>query len=489
MGTEKLARYLDGAEAAEALRRLGGESGVTEFAQVRNLDYVFAPTELYPLAPRVRPPLERIAAFAVDMDGTSTTTEPLALHALEYMVRRFTGRLTKAEWPGLDEHLDYPYVIGNSNFRHTEFLIQRYRPQLDHAALTQAFIEAVCWTLTNMTDAQRRRDVTQNARNCGLADLLADAELQRLVGGQSSALPAAVNAGNVGRQVAPLVTKYGPAFRPAHDAELVAAALDVYYMRYHSILRELEAGQGERLARELLGPGGRHLVEPMPAYEIFVPLVKGWLGPEADALYEPLRDYLLDEGPRDQGIERSRPGTAGTRHRHTRAELDSWRPRLGRLAKHFARNPAKLALVTASIAYETHACMKEVVHLMAQRVQGWPVPTECRLRLAERLADCRAVFDGFVCASDVWEARLKPHRDLYSLALFQMSVPKADYRYCVGLEDTEPGIISLRAAGVGCAIALPNRDTSRQDYSAAAEVIRGGLPELILARNLFLQEA
>jgi beta-phosphoglucomutase-like phosphatase (HAD superfamily) len=473
MGTEKLARYLDAAEAAEALRRLGGESGVTEFAQVRNLDYVFAPTELYPLAPRVRPPLERIAAFAVDMDGTSTTTEPLALHALEYMVRRFTGRLTKAEWPGLDEHLDYPYVIGNSNFRHTEFLIQRYRPQLDHAALTQAFVEAVCWTLANMADAQRRRDVTQNARNCGLADLLADAELRQLVGGQSSALPAAVNADNVGRQVAPLVRKYGPAFRPAHDAELVAAALGVYYMRYHSILRELEHGQGERLARELLGPGGRHLVEPMPAYEIFVPLVKGWLGPEADALYEPLREQLLRH----------------TELGHTPAQLDAWRPRLARLAEHFGRQPAKLALVTASIAYETHACMKEVVHLMAQHVQDWPVPTECRLRLAERLADYRTVFDGFVCASDVWEARLKPHRDLYSLALFQMSVPKADYRYCVGLEDTEPGIISLRAAGVGCAIALPNRDTSRQDYSAAADVIRGGLPELILARNLLLQEA
>ena len=47
----------------------------------------------------------------------------------------------------------------------------------------------------------------------------------------------------------------------------------------------------------------------------------------------------------------------------------------------------------------------------------------------------------------------------------------------------------LRAAGIGCAIALPNRDTRRQDYTAAAEVVRGGLPELILARNLLLKEA
>src|SRR5512136_1933660 len=90
----------------EVLRGLGEELGATEFARVPNLDYIYSPFELYPLAPHVRPPLERIAAFAVDMDGTSTTTEPLALHSLEYMVRRFTGRPTRADWPGLDPQLD-----------------------------------------------------------------------------------------------------------------------------------------------------------------------------------------------------------------------------------------------------------------------------------------------------------------------------------------------------------------------------------------------
>jgi len=255
-------------------------------------------------------------------------------------------------------------------------------------------------------------------------------------------------------------------------SERIAAALDIYYMRYHSILRELERGQGERLARELLGPAGRHLVEPMPGYDVFIPLLKGWLGDEADALYEPLRECLL-----------SQPNL-----KHTAAELDAYRPRLAKLAAHFHAQPARISLVTASIAYETHACMKEVIRLLAERVQHWPVSAAVRDHMAEHLADYRAVFDGFVCATDAWEARLKPHRDLYALALFQMSIPKADYPYCVGLEDTEPGCISLRAAGIGCAIALPNRDTSRQDYTAAAEVIHGGLPELILVRNLLLAE-
>ncbi len=92
---EKLAEYLDAEQAGRLLGRLPEELGVTEFARVRNLDYVFSPYEIYPLAPRVRPPLERIVAFAVDMDGTSTTTEPLALNSLEYMVRRFTGLRTR----------------------------------------------------------------------------------------------------------------------------------------------------------------------------------------------------------------------------------------------------------------------------------------------------------------------------------------------------------------------------------------------------------
>jgi hypothetical protein len=295
---------------------------------------------------------------------------------------------------------------------------------------------------------------------------LKDEDFQRAVAGND------VDADSVARVVSPFVERFAAAFQPQNRSERVAAALDIYYMRYHAILRELERGEGARLARELLGEGARRLVEPMPGYDVFLPLVKGWLGNEVDALYEPMREHLLSQAE----------------PRHTRDELDGFRPRLKRLAARFRENPAKVALVTASIAYEAHACMKEVIAVMAERVEEWPVPAACREKLAERLADYRAVFDGFVCASDACEPRLKPHRDLYSLALFQMSIPRSDYPFCVGLEDTEPGIISLRAAGIGCAIALPNRDTSRQDYTAATEVIVGGLPELMLARNGLLSE-
>ncbi|MGB9626749.1 MAG: hypothetical protein ACPMAQ_17995, partial [Phycisphaerae bacterium] len=391
---DRLAHYLDVAESAETLRRLAAELGVSEFAQVRNLDYVFSPWEIYPLAPRITPPLERIVAFAVDMDGTSTTTEPLALHALEYMVRRLTGRMTTARWGGLDPVRDHPYVIGNSNFRHTEFLVQRYRDHLNPEAFRQAFFEALAWTLANMTDPQRRRDIAQNARNCGLGEMLADPAFQTLVKEET------IDEANAARLVTPFLERYGPTFHWDHLSAMVSAALDIYYMRYHAILRRIEQGEGERLGRELLGEAGRRLVEPMPGYDVFVPLIKGWLGPEIDALYEPLR-----------AEQRAQPGPT-----HSAAAPDTVRARLVRLAGHFRREPAKLGLVTASIAYETHAVMKEVVRVMAERIGNWPVPAACRDRILAHLADYRGVFDGFICASDACEPRLKPHRDLYSLA-------------------------------------------------------------------------
>ncbi len=457
---EKLARYLDPKAAAAELSVIIETVGAHEVAVVRNLDYVYSPIELYPLAPRITGQLDRVVAYALDMDGTSTTTEPLALHALEHMVRKLTGRMDPADWPGLDEVRDYPYVIGSSNFRHTEFLLGRYRP--DDAALRIAFFEALVWTLANLDDPQRRRDTRRNAINCGLGPMLKDPKFVKTTSSEIE-YDACADA------VAPFLTKYGEAFKCDTASALVSAALDVYYARYHFILKEMQKGRGDELARNL-AKGATHLVEPMPCYGIFLALVKGWLGDDADCVFERLRDSLV-------GDER-----AGFRA----AEVDALRPRLARLGRHFAKTPAKIALVTASIAYETHAVMKEVMRIAREEAESWPVPDKRKALLDEKFADSLAVFDGFVCASDAHEARLKPHRDLYSIALYQMSIRKEDYACCVGLEDTEPGIIALRAAGIGCAVALPNRDTHRQDYAIASRIVHGGLPEVILAHNAFL---
>ncbi|MGC8861264.1 MAG: hypothetical protein ACP5R5_00655 [Armatimonadota bacterium] len=460
----ELVRYLTPPEAAESVTAYASELGITEFAAVRNLDYVFSPWELYPLAPRVEGDLDWIVAFAVDMDGTSTTTEPLALHALEYMVRRFTDRMAREDWPGLDPEKDYPYVIGNSNFRHTEFLVERYRDDLSLDALRSAFFESLLWTLANMEDPRRRDDVRATAIMCGVGAVLEDPQFLALAGSGD------VDEESLPFRVEPFVRRYGARFRCRTLSEIVSAALDIYYMRYHSILRKVEAGRGHELSRELLGEGGRRLIEPMPGYAVFVALVKGWLGERAGDLYHELVCGSSDKHP--VWLPPERKGRA----------------RLASLGRRFQHSPAKIALVTASIAYEAHAVVKEVFSVMREQVAEWPLPKSERRKLIELFGDHTAVYDGFVNAGDSSEARLKPHRDLYSIALYQMSIPKHDYCRCVGIEDTEPGIIALRAAGVGCAVALPNRDTSGQDYRAASRVIRGGLPELILGHNLLLRE-
>lgn len=454
--------YLDPAAAASRFTDQGASLGAAEYAAVRNLGYVFAPAEIYPLAPHTRPPLSRIEAFAVDMDGTSTTTEPLALHGLEEMVRRFTGLRTKAAWPGLDEHADYPHVIGNSNFRHTEFLLQRYGDRLDPAAFASAFIETIVWTLATVPDPGRIRDVRLNARNCGLGDLVEDPRFRQAVGGGPMDEAAAA------RAAAPFVADWGHRFRPHNESERVAAALDLYYARYHAILGQLQKGRGDALAQELLG-AGRRLVEPMPGYGIFLCLIKGWLGDEAERLHE------LLAAKRHAPPENATP-----------TDATAPRSRLREIGARFAEQPARLALVTASIAYETQAVMREIIRLVRAEAAAWPVSAEVRERIDAGLEDYRAVFEGFVTATDAHEARLKPHRDLYTIALYQMAVPRRAYPFCVGIEDTEPGIVSLRAAGFGTAIALPNRDTRGQDYRAATRVVRGGLPELLLDHALFL---
>ena len=457
---DKLARYLSAPEAAALLRQTADQLGTTEIAVVRNLEYVYAPVEFYPLAPRVTGPLDRIAAFAVDMDGTSTTTEPLAVHSLEFMVRRFTNRLTNEQWVGLDHEKDYPFIIGNSNFRHTEFLVGRYDRFLEPAALRDAFVESLLWTLGCMDDVHRRKDITLDAVNCGLGALLADPKFQRVI---SSGEVCSENAAEVSRA---FVDRHGRDFETPNRSALISAVLDIYYYRYHSILRLVERGEGSRLSEELLGEPGRRLVEPMPGYAVFLALVKGLLGEDGPAMAPELLKHLPS-------------GTI--------SEAEA-RAVLANLGKRFQAEPARVGLVTASIAYETHATIRAIFDVMRVEVATWPVPEAKRASIAERFSDYAAFYDGFVCATDASEARLKPHRDLYAIALYQMSIPLEDYQYCIGLEDSEPGIISLRAAGVGCAVALPNHDTTRQNYQAAAHVIHGGLPELILCRNLLLAE-
>lgn len=436
------------AEASRRIEAVGGETRAEEFAAVRNLGYSFSPVQFYPLAPRATAPLPRVAAFAVDMDGTSTTTEPLALHALEYMVRRCMSPTNAAEWSGLDATLDYPHVIGNSNFRHAEFLVDRYRDAMDASAMREAFAQAAIWTLANMpANSPRGREVRRNLRLIGWPVLLrGDAAVRGPLNEDAAAEIAR-------EQMASLPAMHTTVDTPS---AFVTCALDIYYMRYHAILMNC-ASQSLRL--EATSPG------PMPGYGEFFALAKGWLG--SDAAH-------FAQAPHFREIA-AMPG-----------ETMPAAERLRSLGEHFEKAPAKIALVTASIAHEAELVMRSVMRQIQADVAQWPVSTGRRHRLEQEFARELDAFDAFVTANDAHEGRLKPHPDLYGIALFRMGLLKDDYPFVVGLEDTEPGIISLRAAGVGCAVALPNHDTAGQRYAAAARVVHGGLPEFMLRESLMI---
>jgi beta-phosphoglucomutase-like phosphatase (HAD superfamily) len=443
-------KFISADEAARRVAALG-----EQFALVANPAYVHPPVELYPLAPKIAGPVRRLAAAVMDMDGTTTTTETLCLHSLEQMVRRITGRPTPQQWAGLDRGRDYPHVIGNSTTRHVEYLIRTYGPQIRRDAFARALLEAALWQLAVGADPKRRQEVAATLRALGWADVPADPRVQAAIE-RGRFDPAAAT-----DMLGALAAKYEPALRIDDFADRVRGAIDVYYYRYHEILAALAAGEGAELAQTLTG--GRRLIEPMPAVGVFLALVKGWLGEAAGGLYELLCAELPD------GLDLPDP--------------DAGRRRLARLGTVFAGQPLRIAVVTSSIRYEADIVLGEVLSVLREQVAQWPV---CR-DLAERFSSVPAVWDAFVTASDSSEIRLKPHRDLYSIALHALGVGPGRFGEVVGFEDSESGTIAIRAAGVGLCVAVPFADTAGHDLSAAAHVLRHGLAEAILKHNLFVQ--
>ena len=97
-----------------------------------------------------------------------------------------------------------------------------------------------------------------------------------------------------------------------------------------------------------------------------------------------------------------------------------------------------------------------------------------------------ALYDAFVTASDSSEIRLKPHRDLYSIALQRLGLRRPEYADVLGLEDSTAGVVALRAAGCGLCAAVPFESTAHHDFGAADDVLAGGLAELILRKDLYV---
>ncbi len=77
----------------------------------------------------------------------------------------------------------------------------------------------------------------------------------------------------------------------------------------------------------------------------------------------------------------------------------------------------------------------------------------------------RHLFDVLTSGHEV--PRAKPDPAIYQLACVRLRVAPAE---CVALEDSRPGVLAARAAGLRC-LAVPNVYTANQDLSAASAVV------------------
>jgi beta-phosphoglucomutase-like phosphatase (HAD superfamily) len=453
----EIPKYADAPTAARLVSSLG-----EQYAIVENPSYVYSPYDIYPLAPPRQQLDDGLLGAVMDMDGTTTTTEPLCVHSLETMVRRIGGYEQKSGWRGLDHQRDYPNIIGNSTTRHVEYLVQTYRQQVRLESVREWHVYAAAWTLGKAADEGRKTEVRANLAALGAGELLGDARFLALMQAKSLDGP---EERIVLRQIA---DELAPRYQLEPFTNLVRAAIDIYYQRYHFILGRIAAGEGQAIAEAVLGGKDKHLIEPMPGIGVFLALLKGWLGQEAAACFE-----ILAQSAR---------ATLGS------AELDTGRAALPALGVCFERQPARVAVVTSSIAYEAEIVLGEVFRILREQAAGWALSPARLQRILAGFASPRHYYDGFITASDSSEMRLKPHRDLYSLALHRIGILPPDFHRVVGFEDSESGTIAIRAAGISICCALPFTLTKDHRFQAATHQCPGGIPEVILKHRVFLPQ-
>ncbi len=419
-----------------------------EFAVVANPPYIYPPVDIYPLAPKKKLLSSGIKAVVMDMDGTTTTTEPLCVHALETMVRRCSGRETDPNWTGLDPETDYPHIIGNSTTKHVEFLVLKYRLGFVPRAVFNAYIRGTIWTLIHGKDPQRRRDAQTTLLACGL-----DSAIKPLLAHDRSDAAELTS-----ESLENLYGEHATAWQKTlEDSSLLTRiGVEIYYHRYHEVLESI--GQGNNAASGSIPGTTEKLVKPMPGIGIFLALVKGILGEHAGACAGLLRP---NPTPNDRAI-------------------------LSELGVLFQEQPIRTGLVTSSILYEADLVLSEIFRQLMEETELWPVPADVKRAARSAFQSHHAFYDTVVTATDSHEIRLKPHRDLYSIALSQLGLGPADFDKVIGFEDSESGTIAMRAAGIGAACAVPFHMTEGHTFDAAAWVCPGGLPEVLLDHRLFI---
>ena len=427
-------------EVIRMLDKLGNQ-----FILIKNPNYIFSPYEICPVAPS-KLDKQKIVAVVMDMDGTTTTTEKICIHSLELMIRRMAGKLSKDDWQGLNQE-DYPHIIGNSTTRHVEYLINKYHSLFNNDSIHYWYVYSALWTIKNSKDLRRISEVKNNLNVLGLSSLI-DSDIARKYFNNKIKLIKATK----------LLTKTIQLNNFSVPNLLVRMGIDIYYQRYHKILSMISKGESKKIAEEFFGDKTKNLIEPMPGVLIFLCLVKGLLDKND---FKAVNDILNEF--------------------NVQLDFDKYK----RLVRAFNRKPAKIGIVTSSIFYEADLVIKEVMKVLQMQIKNSTFSKEKKKILLKHFSEYNSIYDTIVTASDSSEIRLKPHRDLYSLALHQLNIHKKDYNKVMGLEDSESGLIAIRAAGIGFAIAVPFAETSGHNLTAASHICKNGLPELI-SKNLFM---
>lgn len=424
-----------------------------EYAVVSNPSYVYPSEEYYPLAPPLHQ-VDQLSGVLMDMDGTTTTTEELCIYSLDEMVRLMSGVGSREQWQGLDRVSDYPYIIGNSTTKHVEYLINTYQSHINEDAARKAFLRAAVWTLQEGRDEQRRKEVRQNLTRLGLSDIIQPIEQHEMDGGDAE--------------------RHAPGISGLDFTRLVSLGIDIYYQVYHQMLARLNEGEAGKIKKTLFGSQNskKDLIAPMPGIPLFLPMLKGWLGEDISYVAGDLLDHYQatshQELSQDQKEEVIR--------------------RLTRLSRYFEQNPVQVGLVTSSIRYEADVVIQEVFRVIREYFMSSNLPDQRKRFLTERFGDYHNYYDAFVTASDSSEIRLKPHRDLYSIALHQLGIPPDNFDQVIGFEDSQSGTIAIRAAGIGCCVAVPFAETSDHNFEAAVHTVKGGIPETLLKHQLFIKQ-
>lgn len=439
--------YVDNLTAKSQLASLSDE-----FVIVNNPSYIFPPFDIYALAAKPVEPLKEIKAVLMDMDGTTTSTEVLCLHSLEYMIRLCSGLMTIEQWQGLDHQLDYPNIIGNSTTKHVEFLINKYSSSFTNKNIINNFVDSAIWTIKHGNDENRKNEVLNNIKTLNFKNLY-----DFLTNSESSQ--------NLDSNIEYLKTEFED-FDILSDLSLVVrVCVDIYYYRYHQILWRMLSGQKDGIIKELNLHAGESLISPMPGITVLLPLLKG----KIESHYKEWLNLLINDN-RD----------------FNQQNIDTYLENFTNLCKHFHLNPAKISVVTSSIFYEANIVLSEVFSEIREKLNTFFEDKSYIANISLLFNTYQDFYDAVVTASDSNEIRLKPHRDLYSIALHKTGVKSEDFNKVIGFEDSESGSVAIRAAGVGMCVAVPFAQTAGHNLRAAAFIAQGGIPEVILEKNFFL---